>query len=136
MSRQTAAIQPRGSSSRGGSAVLKAMVDLLRSGRHVAVLADGPRGPDRTAKAGIIALARLCGQDIHPVIFSAAPSFRFRSWDRSLLPFPFARVVCHFGSPFKLTARPAAPSPETEAGALGEELDALTRALDAELGLR
>ena len=127
---------PRGSSSRGGTAALKAMVDLLRSGRHVAVLADGPRGPQRIAKAGVVALARLCGQDIHPVVLSAAPSIRFRSWDRTVLPLPFARVVCEFGPPFEVTKRPAPPSVESEALALGEALNTLTRTLDVELGLR
>jgi len=135
MSRLGLGVPPRGSSSRGGSAALKAMVDLLRSGRHVALLADGPRGPERTAKAGAITLARLCGKDIHPIAISASPCLRFRSWDRSLLPLPFARVLCHFGAPFALEASREERSTDATASALGRELDALTRALDTELGL-
>lgn len=135
MSRLGLGAPPRGSTSRGGSAALKAMVGLLRSGRPVALLADGPRGPERVAKAGVITLARLCGEKVHPIALAAAPSIRFRSWDRTLLPLPFARVICHFGPPFALSAGQGSPSRKADADALGGELEALTRALDAELGL-
>ncbi len=89
----------RGSSSRGGSAALRQMVRLLGQGTTAAVLVDGPRGPARVAKTGIVAMARHTGIPIQTVAFSARPAHRLSSWDRSLLPLPFARVVVVYGEP-------------------------------------
>ena len=92
----------RGSSSRGGSAALRQMVRLLGEGTTAAVLVDGPRGPARVAKTGIIAIARHSGVPIQPIAFSARPAHRLSSWDRSLLPYPFARVVVYYGEPIEI----------------------------------
>jgi lysophospholipid acyltransferase (LPLAT)-like uncharacterized protein len=89
----------RGSSSRGGPAALRGLVRMLDHGTTVSVLVDGPRGPARAAKVGVVALARLTRTPIQPVAFSARPAVRLKSWDRSLIPPPFARVVCAFGEP-------------------------------------
>lgn len=89
----------RGSSSRGGSAALRGLVRQHSEGITVSVLVDGPRGPARVAKTGIISLGRLVDAPIQPVAFSARPALRLGSWDRSLIPLPFARVVCAFGEP-------------------------------------
>jgi lysophospholipid acyltransferase (LPLAT)-like uncharacterized protein len=89
----------RGSSSKGGSAALLGLLRCIEAGTTVSVLVDGPRGPARVSKSGVIDLARLTGLPIQPVAFSARPAIRIRSWDRSLIPLPFARVVCAFGEP-------------------------------------
>lgn len=111
----------RGSSSRGGSAALRHMLRQLAEGTTAAVLVDGPRGPARVAKTGIIALSRLAGRPIQPVAFSARPAIRLSSWDQSLLPLPFARVVVAYGEPIAVAAD-AAPD---EAGeqTLARELE-------------
>jgi lysophospholipid acyltransferase (LPLAT)-like uncharacterized protein len=101
----------RGSSSRGGSAALRQMVRLLGEGTTAAILVDGPRGPARVAKTGIIAIARHTGVPIQPVAFSARPAHRLSSWDRSLLPLPFARVVVVYGESMTI------PEDTTEDGA-------------------
>lgn len=89
----------RGSSSRGGSAALRQMMRKVEAGTTVAVLVDGPRGPARVAKTGILSLARHANRPIQPVAFSARPAIRLRSWDQSLVPLPFARVVVAYGEP-------------------------------------
>ncbi len=90
------AAPPRGSSSRGGARVLRELTRIASNGTTVAIQTDGPRGPARKSKPGIVALARLTGAPISPVGFSATPCLRFRSWDRTTLPLPFARVCCGF----------------------------------------
>jgi lysophospholipid acyltransferase (LPLAT)-like uncharacterized protein len=77
---------PRGSSSRGAAAVLRRIIRSLEEGRRVAVLADGPRGPARQVKPGVLGAARASGRRLIPVGMSARPCLRFRSWDRALLP--------------------------------------------------
>ncbi|MEZ4333951.1 MAG: lysophospholipid acyltransferase family protein [Myxococcota bacterium] len=89
----------RGSSSRGGSAALIGLLRRLAAGTTVAVLVDGPRGPAAVAKPGIAALARRSATPIQPVALAARPALRLASWDRTLVPLPFARVVCAFGAP-------------------------------------
>jgi len=93
---------PRGSSSRGGAAALRGLVRCVDQGATVAVLTDGPRGPARQSKPGIVGLARAAGCPIVPVTIRARPVLRFGSWDRTLLPLPFARVRVRYGEPIRV----------------------------------
>lgn len=87
----------RGSSSAGGASLLRELVRRLRDGQTVAVPVDGSRGPVHTAKPGVVALAAITGVPITPVIIDASPAVRFSSWDRTRLPWPFARIIITFG---------------------------------------
>ena len=89
---------------------------------------DGPRGPARVSKPGIVALARLSGVAITPVAFSVRPCLRFRSWDRTLLPLPFARIVCHYGAPIEVPSDADEEMEEALRRRLDEQLEALSRA--------
>lgn len=104
----------RGSSSRGGSTGLRAMQLAYAAGHRCAITSDGPRGPVFVAKPG----AALLAQSVTPpqpsgalsfeVPSSATPSlgtwlgcfyalpdraWQLRSWDRFLIPKPFAHVT-------------------------------------------
>ena len=87
----------RGSSSRGGAVALRELVRVLRAGQDVAVVPDGPRGPSGHAQAGIVALAASTGAPIVPLGVAARPARRLRSWDRFMVPAPFARCAVVFG---------------------------------------
>jgi lysophospholipid acyltransferase (LPLAT)-like uncharacterized protein len=126
---------PRGSSRRGGVSLLRSLVRVVREGGLVAVMPDGPVGPPRVAKPGVIEVARLTGEPIVPVAMSARPCLRFRSWDRMLLPPPFARVVCHYGEPFEVRAETGRDERDALCAALAAQLDAMTDALDRKLGV-
>ena len=126
----------RGSSSRGGSAALLGLVRQQQDGTTVAVLVDGPRGPARVAKTGIVSLARLADTPIQPVAFSARPAVRLGSWDQSLFPLPFARVVCAFGKPIAAEADADEGREQTAARYLDEELVALHQDADRVLRSR
>jgi lysophospholipid acyltransferase (LPLAT)-like uncharacterized protein len=88
----------RGSSSRGGAEALRELARALRAGEDVAVVPDGPRGPAGRAQAGIVSLAATTGAPIVPVGVSARPARRLGSWDRFLVPAPFARCGIVFGA--------------------------------------
>lgn len=81
----------RGSSSQGGALVLRAALALLAAGGRPALAVDGPRGPAGTVQPGAEALARRAGV---PVVCGRveARGWRAGSWDRFLVPWPFARV--------------------------------------------
>ena len=126
----------RGSSSKGGSAALLGLVRQIEAGTTVSVLVDGPRGPARVSKTGIIALARLTGLPIQPIAFSARPALRLKSWDRSLIPLPFARVVCAYGEPFFVqsdgNSEGNSDGKESQEQSAARELDRRLRALHHE----
>ena len=89
----------RGSSSRGGSVALRALAAALRDGEDVALIPDGPRGPSRQAKPGVVVLAALSGAPIVPLGFAARPAWHLASWDEFMIPLPFARAAAVFGAP-------------------------------------
>ncbi len=115
----------RGSTTRGGSEALRALVHALRRGREAVITPDGPRGPAYVVQPGIIALARLTGAPIIPLTFSAAPAWRLKSWDEFLIPKPFARGVVSFGPPL-FVPRSADRALEQ---ALSKQLESTLRAL-------
>ena len=126
---------PRGSSSRGAAAVLLRIIRFLEQGRLVAVLADGPRGPSRQVKLGVLGAARASGQPLLPVGMSARPCLRLGSWDRALLPLPFATVVVAYGDPFRVPKSTHRRDLEALRRKLEEQLEGLTDDLDARLRL-
>jgi len=90
----------RGSSSRGGAEALRELAAAVRAGEDVAVVPDGPRGPSEVLQAGLVVLAALTGAPVVPVGFAARPARRLASWDRFMVPLPFARAAAVFGKPF------------------------------------
>jgi lysophospholipid acyltransferase (LPLAT)-like uncharacterized protein len=83
----------RGSSSRGGTEALRALAAAVRAGQDVAVVPDGPRGPRECLQAGLVVLAAATGAPVVPLAFAARPARRLASWDRFLVPLPFARAA-------------------------------------------
>jgi lysophospholipid acyltransferase (LPLAT)-like uncharacterized protein len=61
----------RGSSSRGGSAAMREMIRLARTGSNLVFTPDGPRGPARIASDGVVYAAQMTGLPIVPVAFAA-----------------------------------------------------------------
>lgn len=92
----------RGSSSRGGSQALRAMIRAGRAERPLAFTADGPRGPARRCKAGIVLAAMATGLPVIPCAAHAFPAWRLRSWDRFVIPAPGARIRVAYGPPIHI----------------------------------
>lgn len=61
----------RGSTTRGGSKVLRNVIRVLSGGGVVAFTPDGPRGPRHIAQAGTVVAAQAAGVPIIPVAFVA-----------------------------------------------------------------
>ncbi|MBD3242606.1 MAG: DUF374 domain-containing protein [Chitinivibrionales bacterium] len=89
----------RGSSSRKGFSSLRQSVRMLRDGRQLAITPDGPRGPRRVLKPGVAQIARAANAAVIPVAADIRPGVRLRSWDRFVVPLPFARISLHAGAP-------------------------------------
>jgi lysophospholipid acyltransferase (LPLAT)-like uncharacterized protein len=92
----------RGSSTRGGARALLGAVRELREGRSVAFTPDGPRGPRRQLKPGVVAAAQRGGGIIVPIHAEADRAWRLHSWDRFVIPQPVAKVTVTYGRPFEI----------------------------------
>ncbi len=91
-----------GSSTRGGARALLGAVRELQAGRPVAFTPDGPRGPRRELKPGVVAAAQRGGAPIVPLHAEADRAWRLHSWDRLMIPKPGARVWVNYGQPFEV----------------------------------
>jgi tetraacyldisaccharide-1-P 4'-kinase/lysophospholipid acyltransferase (LPLAT)-like uncharacterized protein len=89
----------RGSSTRGGAAGLREMIRAGKEGGTLAFSPDGPRGPRRRCKPGLLKAAAETELPIVPVGVSATRGWRLNSWDRFMIPSPGARVYVSYGAP-------------------------------------
>jgi lysophospholipid acyltransferase (LPLAT)-like uncharacterized protein len=94
----------RGSSSRGGARALLELVGVLRGGRDVAVTPDGPRGPRRVFAPGAVVAAMRAGAPVVAVGAQADRAWRLGSWDRLVIPKPFARVTVRYSEALYATS--------------------------------
>lgn len=112
----------RGSSTRGGSQALRELVKKVKEGESGAMLADGPQGPAREAKIGSVVMARDAGVPLIPGLWGADRCWILNSWDRYMIPKPFARISLYWGDPIWVP-------PEAD----GEELEAYRRLFEDSL---
>lgn len=90
----------RGSTSRGASRALVQLRRELRAGHATAFTVDGPRGPARIAQPGAVWLAGATGHPVLPFHIEASRYWSAGSWDRGMIPKPFAKVAIAIGEPF------------------------------------
>ncbi len=94
----------RGSSGKGGAEAIGEIVKEL-DGWHVAITPDGPRGPRRKVKPGILFLAAKTGRPIVPTVGVCANAWRIKgSWTDLTIPKPFSRVLMFGGEKMYLPA--------------------------------
>ncbi|MDY7035555.1 MAG: lysophospholipid acyltransferase family protein [Thermodesulfobacteriota bacterium] len=89
----------RGSSTRGGSRAMRELIKRIKEGGVGGILADGPQGPARLAKRGSVVIARNAEVPLIPILWGADRCWVFNSWDRYMVPKPFARIAIFFGEP-------------------------------------
>lgn len=110
----------RGSGTRGALSGLRALArGMGEAGGGLAGMAlDGPRGPRRRPKPGSLWLAEAAGVPVFPIAVKADFALRLKTWDRCLLPLPFAKVVVRVGP----ACRPADPEALRRAMEANQEL--------------
>jgi lysophospholipid acyltransferase (LPLAT)-like uncharacterized protein len=94
----------RGSTSRGGRRALLRLKRDMAAGKPAAFTIDGPRGPARVAQPGAVWLAKATGNPVVPFHIEATRHWTANSWDRTLIPKPFATVAVAIGEPFDVPA--------------------------------
>ncbi|MEL6599049.1 MAG: lysophospholipid acyltransferase family protein [Pseudomonadota bacterium] len=99
--RGSSASQRNPSKDKGGREALSGAIGFLKDTPNGALglTPDGPRGPRFTCKPGIAAIASRAGRPVVVVGASASPAIEVRSWDRFLVPLPFARIAIRWSEP-------------------------------------
>lgn len=88
----------RGSSTRGGSAALREMIDsAAERGYNLAITPDGPRGPALVAQKGVVLAAQRAGCPVVPVALISERKKVLRSWDSFEIPKPLSRAIFVYG---------------------------------------
>jgi lysophospholipid acyltransferase (LPLAT)-like uncharacterized protein len=95
----------RGSSSRGGASGLRELLRQGAQGLDLAFTPDGPRGPRGRVQPGVLMAAAATGFPIQPVALAATRARRLRSWDRFVVPLPFAAVHFVYGPELHIARR-------------------------------
>jgi lysophospholipid acyltransferase (LPLAT)-like uncharacterized protein len=95
----------RGSTARGGAQALMDMIRGAGNGLHLAITPDGPRGPRRELKPGLIVVATQTGDPIVPMGIGFTRAWRAHSWDRFAVPLPFSTIVGVIPAPISIPAR-------------------------------
>lgn len=86
----------RGSASRRGT---EALLEMLRSSRggDLALSVDGPRGPAEKVKYGAVTLASKSGLQVVPVSYDVDRCWQLKTWDKFVIPKPFAVLTVVYG---------------------------------------
>jgi lysophospholipid acyltransferase (LPLAT)-like uncharacterized protein len=93
-----------GSSRHGATRALLGAIHELDDGRAVAFTPDGPVGPRRQLKPGLVRAAQKARVPILPLHAQAPWAWRLHSWDRMVIPRPLARVDVFYGAPIHVAA--------------------------------
>ena len=94
----------RGSTSRGAVRALVRLKRDMAAGKPAAFTLDGPRGPARVAQPGAIWLAKATGNPIIPFHIESDRHWTANSWDRTMVPKPWATVAIAVGDPMEIDA--------------------------------
>ena len=91
----------RGSSKRHGTSAALGLIDNLKDGGSIGIMVDGPKGPKRKVKDGIINIAKLSGVPIIPVCWQSRNRtfHKFNTWAEFQIPFGPCKTVALFGEP-------------------------------------
>jgi len=93
-----------GSSGHGGRRALQRLVPLVEKGSSTCLNPDGPYGPARVVKDGVLDLAQQTGLPIVAIRIYCSRALRLPSWDQKLVPLPGSRVELIYSSPWHVTA--------------------------------
>jgi lysophospholipid acyltransferase (LPLAT)-like uncharacterized protein len=115
----------RGSSSRLGASAILQLTQVLASGGDVVITPDGPRGPAYELGPGIIFLAQKSGAPVVPVNLEYSRCWRLGSWDRFIVPQPFAKVRVLINHPHYVKSTTTPEQFEAERLALQKAMMAL-----------
>ncbi|MEM6710752.1 MAG: DUF374 domain-containing protein [Pseudomonadota bacterium] len=109
---------------KGGARAFLRFVQLLKSGKSVAMTADVPKLARRVSP-GLIKLAYKTKRPIIPVAYATHPRMSLRSWDRASVALPFTRAALGTGTPIYITDADTPRAEERACLLVADRLNAL-----------
>lgn len=122
----------RGSKTRGGT---KASLELIRrineENLNGALTIDGPKGPNRVVKKGIIDIARMTNTPIVPAVYWSPQKrfLKFKTWDEFRFPLIGTKLVMVFGEPIPVKQNMTDEEIETTRKKIEDDLNNLYKDL-------
>lgn len=100
----------RGSSTRGAVQALKGLIRLMKEGGNCSFAVDGPKGPIYKVKPGAFEISRIVSAPIYAGGVFCDRAIHFpRSWNKTYLPKPFAKIVVVWAGPMPAVNRDSDP---------------------------
>jgi lysophospholipid acyltransferase (LPLAT)-like uncharacterized protein len=78
------------------------LIRLINPDSALLINPDGPYGPSREPKAGVIYIAQRSGAVIVPCGAYTSTGYRIRRWDRYTVPFPWSRIALAIEEPLEV----------------------------------
>jgi lysophospholipid acyltransferase (LPLAT)-like uncharacterized protein len=96
---QLGSVTARGSSRTNPIKALKSFLRIMKKGEHWGSIAiDGPKGPPKKAKSGIVEAARLLNCPVFTLTLAYSGYWTLKkSWDQTRIAKPFSKAVFHIG---------------------------------------
>lgn len=92
----------RGSSFKRTVPATRSIFKALKRKEGVVIVGDGSRGPRHKFQPGSLLIASRTGSCLIPMVFDANWKTHLNSWDRFMIPWPFAKCVFSLGDPIFL----------------------------------
>jgi len=105
---------------------LREILTELKKGAYVAFTPDGPKGPPEVAQIGASAASRLGQAPIVAVATASNKNWKLKTWDKFLIPKPFAKIEIRQSDPIY----PGKRDPEEINEELQKSLDDVTRSAE------
>jgi lysophospholipid acyltransferase (LPLAT)-like uncharacterized protein len=123
----------RGSTGRGGTRAFLEMIRRIRRNpeKPVGFTVDGSRGPRAVVQEGLVRLAQKTGGLLMPATASASRTWVLKTWDRMVIPRPYARVHIVFDELIEVPRKLSEAGVEEYRLKLEESMHRITRIADA-----
>ena len=92
-----------GSTGHGGKGALEKVIAHLKKGYNTLVACDGPAGPFKEMKYGVLEMSKQANIPVVAVKFSASKYFTMPGWDRKIAPYPFSTITVEYQKPVFVT---------------------------------
>jgi lysophospholipid acyltransferase (LPLAT)-like uncharacterized protein len=108
-----------GSSSKDGVSGSRKCLRALQQNKNLIITPDGPKGPALKVKTGVAHISDITQVPVTPILLQLPSCWRLNSWDRMIIPKPFAKLEILIGK----TAYPLKDSSDNRIETLRQQIE-------------
>lgn len=83
-----------------GRLAAEKLTEHLKNGYSTFITPDGPFGPEKEVKNGVLHLSQRTRLPVVPLRIECDRALRLPTWDKKEIPLPFSTIVIRYGAPF------------------------------------